>query len=161
MGYDIAITRRRNRWDENDTAEITNSEWAEIVASDPELEMVGHPAIEPSYDGGKLMYRALRGEPIAPSESTFAQSTIAQLATHPHIDTHGAWLCLRDGEIVVKNPDEPLLTRMCAIADRLGAWVQGQDGEYYQSDGRVRDGDTYLAPWRRLTNHAAETDEDG
>jgi len=31
----------------------------------------------------------------------------------------------------VKNPDEAILSKMCAIAEKIGARVQGDEGEYY------------------------------
>jgi hypothetical protein len=48
---------------------------------------------------------------------------------HPS-DTE-AWLDWCDGNITTKNPDEPLLAKMLEIAARLGAKVQGDDGELY------------------------------
>jgi hypothetical protein len=41
----------------------------------------------------------------------------------------------RDGEIVVKNPDEATVARMIAAARRLGARVEGDDGETYDVAG--------------------------
>ena len=49
-----------------------------------------------------------------------------------------AWLDLVDGNITTKNPDGPLLKKMLEIAERLGARVQGDDGE-------VHDGTTSTA----------------
>lgn len=40
-----------------------------------------------------------------------------------------------NGEIRTKNPDEALVRKMVAIAHRLGAQVQGDDGEVYQPGG--------------------------
>jgi hypothetical protein len=39
----------------------------------------------------------------------------------------------RDGRIVVKNPDQATIAKMVAIAESLGARVQGDDGELYGS----------------------------
>jgi len=36
-----------------------------------------------------------------------------------------------DGEIVVKNPDDPVLAKLIDVAQRLGAHVIGDDGETY------------------------------
>ena len=44
-----------------------------------------------------------------------------------------AWMDHRGGRIVVKNPDTAILKKMCAIAERLGARVQGDEGEMYRS----------------------------
>lgn len=43
------------------------------------------------------------------------------------------WLDWHDGNIFSKNPDEPLIDKMVAIARDLGAQVQGDDGEIYNS----------------------------
>ena len=40
-----------------------------------------------------------------------------------------------DGAIVVKNPDEHYVRKMVETAARLDARVQGDDGEFYGSDG--------------------------
>ena len=44
-----------------------------------------------------------------------------------------AWLDWHDGNIETKNPDEALIDKMVAVARELGAIVQGDDGEIYQS----------------------------
>lgn len=40
-----------------------------------------------------------------------------------------------DGDVVVKNPDPPLVAKMVHIAQTLNARVQGDDGEVYRADG--------------------------
>ena len=47
------------------------------------------------------------------------------------------WLDWSDGEVFTKNPDEPLIRKMAELAARLGARVEGDDGEVYRSDGTV------------------------
>jgi hypothetical protein len=41
------------------------------------------------------------------------------------------WLDWSDGNVYTKNPDQPLIRKMLQIAARLGAKVQGDDGEVY------------------------------
>jgi hypothetical protein len=41
------------------------------------------------------------------------------------------WLDWDDGKIFSKNPDDPLIEKMIEIAGKLGAHVQGDDGEFY------------------------------
>lgn len=48
-----------------------------------------------------------------------------------------AWFDFRSGNVVVKNPDVAILSKMWKIAQKLGARVQGDDGEIYGSDGSV------------------------
>ena len=45
----------------------------------------------------------------------------------------GPWLDWHRGTVYTKNPDEPLVDKMVAIAHELRAHVQGDDGEIYQS----------------------------
>jgi hypothetical protein len=45
-------------------------------------------------------------------------------------DNH-AWMDHFRGRIVVKNPDSAMLKKMCSIAERLRAQVQGDEGETY------------------------------
>ncbi|MDH4350575.1 MAG: hypothetical protein OEY20_04520 [Gemmatimonadota bacterium] len=42
-----------------------------------------------------------------------------------------AWLDWDDGRIYAKNPEPTLIDKMTAIAEQLGATVQGDDGETY------------------------------
>ena len=51
------------------------------------------------------------------------------------------WFSWAHGEVMTKNPDSSLVTKAIAIAQALGARVQGDDGEIYLPEGRVeRDG---------------------
>jgi hypothetical protein len=43
------------------------------------------------------------------------------------------WLNWSNGQISTKNPDDALINKMVAIARKLGAVVQGDDGELYNS----------------------------
>jgi hypothetical protein len=47
------------------------------------------------------------------------------------------WLTYGQGEVVVKNPDEPTIAKMIAIAGQLGARVEGDDGETYGEPGET------------------------
>jgi len=53
--------------------------------------------------------------------------------THPAGADVVFWLL--DGNLVVKNPDRPTITRMVDLAARLDARVVGDDGEIYARDG--------------------------
>lgn len=48
-----------------------------------------------------------------------------------------AWFNFDRGDVVVKNPDAEILAKMWAIAQKLGARVQGDDGELYGANGNV------------------------
>lgn len=115
MGYDVHITRRADWWEE-EGHRISTDEWSAVVASDSDLGTVQVARASPWGDDAVLEYRT---------------PWLAQMVTHPEAHTYGAWLNWRDGRIVVKNPDGPMLAKMVQIALKLGARVQGDDGEYY------------------------------
>jgi hypothetical protein len=115
VGYNVYVARRHN-WYDDDGPQIAAEEWRQLVDADPDLAMVGFA--EASVDNAVLRY-----------ESPF----LAQMVTRPDVQTAGAWLDLEDGMIVVKNPDDTLLAKMVQIAEALGARVQGEEGEYYDS----------------------------
>ena len=54
-------------------------------------------------------------------------------------DDPEAWLDWDDGNVSTKNPNERLLEKMVEIARRLGARVQGDDGEWYPDATAVSD----------------------
>jgi hypothetical protein len=62
------------------------------------------------------------------------------------------WFDWRRGNISTKSPDPPIVAKAISIADKLAAHVEGDDGEYYLSDGKVvRDGKIDQRPgmdWR-------------
>ena|SRR5438045_489673 len=45
------------------------------------------------------------------------------------------WLDWYEGNVYTKNPDDPLIDKMVAIANKLNAKVQGDDGEIYTGGG--------------------------
>jgi hypothetical protein len=51
-----------------------------------------------------------------------------------HPQDHEAWLDWHEGNITTKNPDNFLLRKMIEIGGRLGAKVQGDDGELYTEE---------------------------
>ena len=48
---------------------------------------------------------------------------------------------------MAKNPDSEMLRKMFLIADALGAKLQGDDGEIYNSIGMVAPQDRAKKPW--------------
>lgn len=53
------------------------------------------------------------------------------------MDGNMAWFDFSQGNVAVKNPDSAILEKMWRIARKLGAKVQGDDGEEYGADGGV------------------------
>jgi hypothetical protein len=115
MGYNLHVTRRVH-WADNDGPEITEDEWRRTVEADPDLAMVGFAEAR-TPDG-----HVLRTD----------DPSIAQMVTHPRLAEHGAWLSLSTGNIVVKNPDDILVAKMCELSGGLEARVQGDEGEFYE-----------------------------
>jgi hypothetical protein len=115
LGYDFHITRARRSTD-SEAHPITLEEWRACSAADPELEMTG--VAEAETPSGVLRYES---------------PGLAIWRAHP--DGAQAWFDCRDGEIVVKNPDDAMIAKMIALAGKLGARVQGDDGEVYEQVG--------------------------
>ena len=113
MGYDLHITRAR-RWVESESRPITEGEWRTFVASDPSFELTG---VAEAGSGAVVRYEN------------------PGLARWRHPGDEEVWFDLRDGRVVVKNPDEPTVAKMIAVASLLGARVIGDDGERYERPG--------------------------
>jgi hypothetical protein len=101
MGYDLHITRAE-LWADNEQAPITADEWLAVVEEDPEL------VIDPRGNGP---YFAL------------------WLAHWVHGDH--PWFDWFKGDVYTKYPDRKTVGKMLEIAKRLGAKVQGDEGEVY------------------------------
>jgi|SRR6516162_525029 hypothetical protein len=126
MGYDVHITRAEE-WSESETQPITFEEWRAYIASDPEMRLDGHAETR-TPDGAVIR---MEGEGLA-----------VWVVWPDTSDGNLAWMDHRDGRIVVKNPDAAILAKMCAIAEKLGARVQGDEGELYPDEaGETQDAD--------------------
>src|SRR3954467_7750166 len=102
MGYDLHITRKED-WTEQDGPTISESEWRRVIEEDPELQLDKQTSC--SMADGEYVFAAWNGEPGA--------------------------LGYYNREITATNPAEPLIRKMVALAQRLNANVQGDDGERY------------------------------
>ena len=120
MGYDIHITRKENWFDEGGL-EISLSEWLAYISNDSEMRLDGYA--EATVGGGA----ALR----------VTDPSMAVWVAHPeHGERDGmAWLWLGGGNIVAKNPDKEILSKMYRISQVFSAKVQGDDGELYDCNG--------------------------
>lgn len=121
-GYDVHITRRKV-WSDDKGPAITLKEWQTLVASDSEMRLDGYAEAETTA-GNKLRVQS------------------DGLAVWTKYSGHGksgnmAWFHWRRGEIAVKNPDREILIKMFQVAKKLGAKVQGDDGELYNEKGNA------------------------
>jgi hypothetical protein len=121
MGYDLHITRKA-QWSDEDGPMIGQDEWLRIIETDPELMLDRETHC--SIGEGDVVYASWKGEPGALG-----------------------WF---EGEIGAKNPDKALVLKMVGIAERLGAKVQGDDGEEYPESLEPADASRNAPWWRRL-----------
>lgn len=115
MGYDLHISRAKD-WTDSEANPITEGEWWDLVAADPDLELAG--AAETETPDGVLRYE---------------NPGLALWRAHPTDEK--VWFDFRNGRVVVKNPDEPSIAKMLEVARELGARVVGDDGETYEVPG--------------------------
>ncbi len=113
MGYDLHITRQENWFDEDRAKQISIEEWKEFVANDPEMRLDNYA----EADLGN-------GEVLRVGEEGLTVWTV-----YSGSDT--VWFGFFKGNISVKNPDDEIIQKMLAIAEKFNARVQGDDGELY------------------------------
>lgn len=138
MGYDVHITRAAE-WSESENDPITIEEWQAYLLSDPEMRADGFA--EAGTLSGTLRYEN-------PGLAVWT-------AWSEHGRNHNfAWFDLSSGRVTVKNPDGAILAKMSAIAEHLGARVQGDEGEYYPASDTNEQGaaqsEASRSWWRRL-----------
>jgi len=119
MGYDVHITRAED-WTKSEANPITLDEWLACIASDPEIRL--DAVAEARTPRGDVLRTESKGLAVWTAWSNDGE------------DDNHAWMAHRRGRIVVKNPDSAILMKMCEIAQRLGARVQGDEGEFYPND---------------------------
>ena len=140
MGYDVHITRREE-WFDKEPPEIAVEEWITVVRDDPEMRLDGYAETQ-----------LLDGSVLRVEEPGMAVWT----AYSKHgLDGNMAWIWHSRGNVMAKNPDEEILCKMWKLAQKLGASVQGDEGELYGSDGRtLPEGEpaqsTKSRPWWRF-----------
>lgn len=133
MGYELHITRAQD-WTESDSVPITLYEWQSLIAADPEMQIEG--VAEVATPEGTLRYE---NEGLA----------VWKKYSGHNVGGNKAWFDFRDGEIVVKNPDEEIIQKMVEIAARLHANVQGDEGERYPQESS-QSASNEASFWRRL-----------
>ena len=119
MGYDVHITRQINWFDGDNIRKITLDEWRNYISNDEEMRLdnvakatVSNQQLSAKREGLSIWTR---------------YSKDGVKGSH-------AWFDYRDGNIVVKNPDKEILSKMQEVANSLDAKVQGDDGELYLSN---------------------------
>jgi len=133
VGYDVHITRKPG-WSDLAGPEISLAEWIAVVESDPEMRLDGHA--ETKVGNGMLRLE---------------RDGLAVWIAYSWHEPAGnmAWFDFREGNVVVKNPDSEILTKMSSLAERLVATVQGDEGERYDASGNIIPSTTASPPTRR------------
>ena len=123
MGYDICITRNKD-YDSDKQEEIPLSEWLAVVDSDPELER--RENIEMTLPDGQILRMQSKSPPVIWKNNAEGE----------------VWFDYRRGEIAVKNPDTMIFKKMHDLALKLGAVLQGEEGELYDEKGEIINAET-------------------
>jgi hypothetical protein len=116
MGYELHITRAEE-WRQSKLNPISLDQWLAYISSDPEMRL-DQCATATTPVGDTLNYQS---------------QGLAEWTEYSRNGKDGnfAWFDWQNGEVVVKNPDEELIGKMCRIAQALHARVQGDDGKFY------------------------------
>ena len=115
---------RADDWSDSAQRPITADEWLAVVAADPELEI----------DKANGPYFTVWSGPCS----------------YPD----GGWFDWANGRVSTKHPDRTILGKMLQLAARLGARVQGDDGEEYTDPAQLTDGESAavrsVGKWQRF-----------
>jgi hypothetical protein len=123
MGYNLHISRR-DEWGNPVPNDITYADWKRLADADPDFEVCGHAswvvnAVLIEEDGPEPSPR----EEVVESYDCYGLLTSS---SYPSFDYHG-------GRVVVRGPDDAVTARkIVEVAAKLGAVVQGDEGEYYR-----------------------------
>ena len=86
-------------------------------------------------EGAEITAEEWRAVVESDPELTFAPEVGEHFAIWSGPSRHAQpWLGWSDGNVYTKYPDSALLRKMVVLAERLGARVQGDDGEWYTGD---------------------------
>jgi hypothetical protein len=116
MGHELHITRAGD-WHKSQFNPIALDEWVAYVRSDPEMRF-GQCATATTPVGDTLQYTS---EGLAVWDSYSGNGKNGNFA----------WFDFQNGEVVVNNPDDEIIEKVCRVAKALHARVQGDDGEFY------------------------------
>lgn len=125
MGYDVYITRQDNWYDQDDTKRISLEEWLNYVATEADIRLDNYA--EANVSNGETIRLEADGLSVWTAYSGNG------------VGENYAWLNYDSGNIVVKNPDEEIISKMVDISLKMEAKVQGDEGEIYQRmpDGKI------------------------
>lgn len=119
MGYDVHITRQINWFDGDDHCKISLDEWRKYILKDAEMRLEN-----------------VAKATVSNQELSITREGLSIWTRYSKDGVKGshAWFDYNDGNIVVKNPDKEIISKMQEVANSLDAKVQGDDGELYLSN---------------------------
>ncbi len=132
MGYDVHITRKDD-WSDTNGPAIAREEWLEFVNGDKSMRLEREALV--SND---------RGEAFSVQDETLAVWKDWSGRVEGKSE---AWMWHGAGNVMAKNPDAAILGKMFLIADSMGAKLQGDGGEVYNSIGEVDRQDRSKKRW--------------
>ncbi|MGI9391582.1 MAG: hypothetical protein ACR2O1_16110 [Boseongicola sp.] len=135
MGYDVHITRKED-WSDDSGPSISRDEWIGYVGDDKSMRLDREAVVENA-----------QGEAFSVQDETLAVWTEW---TSREEGKNEAWMWCSHGNVMAKNPDGAILQKMFLIADSMGAKLQGDDGEVYNSIGEVDAADQAKKPWWKI-----------
>lgn len=132
MAYDVHITRKDD-WSDTEGPAITREEWLAYIESDKDMLLEREAIVEND-----------QGEAYSVKNETLAAWTAWSGREEGRVE---AWMWHSAGNVMAKDPDREVICKMFLIADALGAKVQGDNGEVYNSIGEVDRADRPRRPW--------------
>jgi hypothetical protein len=115
LAYSLHI-HRRAEWSDRGS-DISLAEWQALCAADPTLDLTGLATARNPRTGEVIEMRA---EGMARWDGPVT-----------------AWFNLDRGRITVDGAQDAVIAKALEIAERLGARVQGDEGEFYGPDPSV------------------------
>lgn len=113
IGYDLHVTKAVE-WSQSSRHPITEAEWRAAVAADGQLRMdTVATAVNPDTH-----------------EVIQINNQLMASWTDPETKKKHYFYYSR-GQIAIKNPSESAIKKMKALASKLGARIQGDEGELY------------------------------
>jgi hypothetical protein len=128
LGKDLHITRKAD-WSDAEGAEIGLEEWLNYVGSDKSMLLLGEDA---------------KGAPVVRDETLAVWTGWSGRVE----GQREAWMWLSHGNVMARDADGALRRKMFLIADGLGAKLQGDGGEVYNSIGEVDRADRAKKWWK-------------
>jgi len=119
MAYEIYITKKENWFDSDASMDISIEEWSSFVKNDPEMRLDNFSEV--GLESGEIFRYDNPGAAVwINPKAREGEDKIIQFD-------------FLSGNISVSSPGEAVIEKMKHIAFKLGAKVQGEEGELYET----------------------------